>query len=83
MEMDREGFVVVIELDPSSSLVSVRLSAVRMLNSRTSERNGDRRPLVLAHVRSYYTCGYDHKGAGMDQYTNYTQIILYFNCMYI
>ena len=46
--MDREGFVVVIELDPSSSLVSVRLSAVRKLSSRTSERNGDR--LVLAHV---------------------------------
>ena len=49
MEMDREGFVVVFgELDPSSSLVSMRLSAVRKLSSRTSERNGDR--LVLVHV---------------------------------
>ena len=46
--MDREGFVVVIELDPSSSLVSMCLSAVRKLSSRTSEQNGDQ--LVLAHV---------------------------------
>ena len=52
--MGREGFMVVIELEPSSSLVSVRFSAVRKLNSRTSERNSDR--LVLAHVA---TRGYD------------------------
>ena len=41
VEMDREGFVEVIELDPSSSLVSMHLSAIRKLSSRTSERNGD------------------------------------------
>ena len=46
--------MVVMELDPSSLLISVRHSAVRNLNSRTSERNGNR--LVLAHVA---TCGYD------------------------
>ena len=49
--MDREGFVEIIKLDPSSSLVSMRLSAVRKLSSRTSERNGDR-----VHVA---TRGYD------------------------
>ena len=43
VEMDREseGFVVVFNLDPYSSLVSMHLSAVRTLSSRTSERNGD------------------------------------------
>ena len=51
VEMDREGFVVVIELDPSSSLVSMRLSAVTKLSSRTSERNSDR--LVLVHVATH------------------------------
>ena len=54
VEMDREGFVVVIELDHSSSLVSVRLSAVRKLNSRMSKRNSDR--LVLTYIA---TRGYD------------------------
>ena len=45
--MYREGFaVVVIELGPSSSLVSVRLSAVRKLNSRTSKRNSERLSVV-------------------------------------
>ena len=48
VEIHREGFVEVIELDPSSSLVSMRLSAVRKLSSRISRRNGDR--LVLVHV---------------------------------
>jgi hypothetical protein len=42
MEMDREGFVEVVELDPFSSLISMRLSAVRKLSSKRSERNGDR-----------------------------------------
>ena len=54
MEMDREGFMVVIELDPSSSLVSVCLSAVRKLSSSTREQNGDR--LILVHVATH---GYD------------------------
>ena len=53
-KLAHHGVVVVIKLDPSSSLVSVHLSAVRKLSSRTSERNGDR--LVLAHVA---TRGYD------------------------
>ena len=49
VEMDREGFVVkIIKLNPSSSLVSMRLSVVRKLSSRTSERNGNR--LLLVHV---------------------------------
>ena len=52
--MDREDFIKVTELDPSSSLVSMCLSTVRKLSSRTSERNGDR--LVLVHVG---TRGYD------------------------
>ena len=39
MVLDREGSVVVIELDLSSSLVSVSLSAVRKLSSGTSDRN--------------------------------------------
>ena len=46
VKIDRKGFVEVIELIPSSSLVSMRLSAVRKLSSGTSEQNGDR--LVLA-----------------------------------
>ena len=58
MEMDREGFVVVIELDPSCSLVSMRLSTmVRKLSFITSERNGDR--LVLAHVAATRGCDSD------------------------
>ena len=50
MDIDRE----VIKLDPSSSLVSMRLSAIRKLSSRTSERSGNR--LVLVRVA---TCAYD------------------------
>ena len=49
MEIVREGFMEVIDQDPSSSLVSVHLSAVRKLRSRTSERNGNRL-VVLVHV---------------------------------
>ena len=49
-EMDREDFVVVIELDPSSSLLSIHLSSVRKLSSRLSKQNGNQ--LVLAHVAS-------------------------------
>ena len=41
VEINREGFVMVIKLDPSSSLVSMCLSAVRKLSSRTSEQNGN------------------------------------------
>jgi hypothetical protein len=39
--MDREGFMEIIELDPSSSLVTMYLSAVRKPSSRTSERNSN------------------------------------------
>ena len=52
VEMNRDGFVEVIELDPSSSsLVSMHLSAIRKLSYKTSEQNGDY--LILVHVRSY------------------------------
>jgi hypothetical protein len=51
MEMDREGFVEAIEVGPSSLLISMRLSAVRQLSSRTSERNGDQ--LILVHVATH------------------------------
>ena len=39
VEINREGFVEVIKLDPSSSLVftCMHLSAVRILSSRTSQ----------------------------------------------
>ena len=49
VEMDREGFVEVIKLDPSSSLVSMRLSAVRKLSTRTSKQNDNRLVLVFMH----------------------------------
>ena len=50
VEIDREGFMEVIELDPSSMFVSMHLSAVRMLSSRTSEQNG---VLVRVAIRAY------------------------------
>ena len=48
VEINREGFVEVVEPDPSSSLVSMLLSAIRTLSSRTSERNG-----VLVRVATH------------------------------
>ncbi len=49
VEMDRKGFVEVVELDPSTSLKCMRLSAVRKLSSKRSERNGNRLVLLLVY----------------------------------